>query len=168
MHFATVVQSHSEASMFIWPWPLLQRWVHINEAHQQSNILAEAFFKSHTQKQYNIKIWSEQNYTLNTHFFQEYRCWRAYYFLKISFINLLLAINIQIFSFAFTSLNLEHFYHFLLQVVNLLICLTKAAAKSERKDLILTPFPTIIHPRRPNEMALHDGVRGAKKFEILI
>ena len=47
-------------------------------------------------------------------------------------------------------------------MVNLLIEMARSACKSNRKEVIFDPFPTVIHPLRPTEFILHpkkvDGI----------
>ena len=51
-----------------------------------------------------------------------------------------------------------HVVMVLLQVVDLLIALARAASTSRRRELIFDPFPTIIDPKQPSELALKPQV----------
>ena len=53
----------------------------------------------------------------------------------------------------------------LLQVVDLLLAMASAACKSHRRDIIFEPFPTVVDPQNPCELALHpkvDTLRGVQ------
>ncbi|XP_064607545.1 protein mono-ADP-ribosyltransferase PARP6-like [Liolophura sinensis] len=55
------------------------------------------------------------------------------------------------------------------EVVDLLIAMATAACRSPRKDLIFDPYPTVVDPKNPNELALHpkkkDFVRVSQSLE---
>lgn len=55
---------------------------------------------------------------------------------------------------------------FLRQVVNLLIEMARTACKSNRKEVIFDPFPSIVHPTKPTEFALHP--KKVKLFVFLL
>lgn len=50
------------------------------------------------------------------------------------------------------------------ETVDLLICMCAQAAKSQRKELILEPFPVIFHPDQPDTPVLSDK---SKNFELV-
>ena len=47
---------------------------------------------------------------------------------------------------------------FSLQVVDLLLTMTKAASKHSRRNIIFDPYPTVVDPCDPNELALNPKV----------
>uniref|UniRef100_A0A0B6ZET6 PARP catalytic domain-containing protein n=1 Tax=Arion vulgaris TaxID=1028688 RepID=A0A0B6ZET6_9EUPU len=54
------------------------------------------------------------------------------------------------------------------EVINLLIYLSTAAVKSERNGIILSPYPTIIHPSNGSELALHPGNKDTKLLDDIL
>ena len=45
------------------------------------------------------------------------------------------------------------------EVVDLLIAMAIAACRSHRRNVIFEPFPTVVDPQNPTELALHPKVR---------
>lgn len=54
------------------------------------------------------------------------------------------------------------------EVVDLLITMTKAASKHSRKHIILDPFPTVVDPTDPNNLALNPKSKDYTKVETVL
>lgn len=54
------------------------------------------------------------------------------------------------------------------EVVDLLLAMTRAASKSHRKSTIFDPFPTVVDPRNPSELAFHPRNKNFAEVEKVI
>lgn len=54
------------------------------------------------------------------------------------------------------------------EVVDLLIAMTRAAIESQRKGIIFEPFPNIVDPSNPKELAISEKNKDYKKLETLV
>ncbi|GFR93690.1 poly [ADP-ribose] polymerase [Elysia marginata] len=54
------------------------------------------------------------------------------------------------------------------EVTDLLIQLTAYAALSKRQDIILTPYPAFVDPRKPNELAMHEECKDIYLLRTII
>lgn len=54
----------------------------------------------------------------------------------------------------------------LLQVVDLLIAMTRSACVSPRRDTIFSPYPTVVDPTKSTELALNPKVIGDGQYNV--